>query len=267
VISKKTIPGYAGSILYVDLTSGRMVKEPLDPELLAALIGGYGINNKLAHDLIPLGTDPLSPANRIIIGAGPFAGTFIPGAAKILVTTRFPLNGAFATAAGGGSFALMLKSAGYDHVVITGRARQPVYLRISEAGVELVDAAELWGKDSFDTIDDLRRRYEPCSVVPIGQAGENLVRDSITSVDKAGTLGRGGLPAIMGAKNLKAIVVQQGTAPVNIAHRLTLQKLVNNLHERMIAWPGRRFILDNGVAPAPPDSHETDCLSRLPAGR
>jgi aldehyde:ferredoxin oxidoreductase len=264
VTSKVTIPGYTGSVLYVDLTSGRVVKEPLDPELVAALIGGYGINNKLAYDLVPPGTDPLSPANRIIIGAGPFAGTFVPGAAKVLVTTRFPLNGAFATAAGGGSFALMLKSAGYDHVVITGRAQRPVYLRISEAGVELVDATGLWGKDSFDTIDDLRSRYEPCSVIPVGQAGENLVRDSVTSVDKAGTLGRGGLPAIMGAKNLKAIVVQQGTAPVNIAHRLTLQKLVNSLHERIVAWPGRRFILDNGVAPAPPDIAKLHQMARKP---
>jgi aldehyde:ferredoxin oxidoreductase len=248
-----SIPGYAGNILYVDLTGGEIKKEPLDPDLVMTLIGGYGVNNKLAYDFMSPGTEPLSPANLIIIGAGTFAGTLIPGAAKVLVTTRFPLNGAFATAAGGGSFALMLKSAGYDHVVISGRAQRPVYLRISEGGVELCDAAELCGKDSFNTVDELRSRYEPCSVIPIGQAGEHLVKDSVTSVDKAGTLGRGGLPAIMGSKNLKAIVVRQGAAPVSIAHRLTLQKLVNNLHERVMAWPGRRFILENGVAPTPPD--------------
>jgi len=82
------ITGYAGSILYVNLTNGRIRKEPLDPELVRSLIGGYGVNNKLAYDLMPQGVDPLSPENLIIIGAGPFAGTLVPGAAKVLVVTR-----------------------------------------------------------------------------------------------------------------------------------------------------------------------------------
>ena len=258
------IPGYAGNILYVDLTNGRTRKESLDPDLVRTLIGGYGVNNKLAYDLMPQGVDPLSPENLIIIGAGPFAGTLVPGAAKILVTTRFPINGAFATAAAGGSFALMLKSVGYDHVVISGRARRPVYLRIAERDVELCDATELSGRDSFETIDDLRSRYEPCSVIPIGQAGENLVKISITSVDKAGTLGRGGLPAVMSSKNLKAIVVQQGTVEINIAHRLTLQRLVNNLHERIMRWPSHQSIVDNGLMPAPPDMTELHQKTRRP---
>ncbi len=258
------IPGYAGNILYIDLTRGRTRKEPLDPELVRTLIGGYGINSKLAYNLIPQGVDPLSPENLIIVGAGPFAGTMIPGAAKVLVTTKFPINGAFATAAGGGSFALMLKTVGYDHVVIGGRAQQPVYLRLTEESAELCDATELWGRDSFETIDGLRSCYEPCSVIPTGQAGENLVKNSITSVDKAGTLGRGGLPAVMGSKNLKAIVVQQGTVETNIAHRLTLQKLVNNLHERIMRWPNRQVIQDNGLMPAPQDMAELHQQTRRP---
>ena len=259
-----SIPGYAGSILYVDLTSGTTRREPLDPEMVRTLIGGYGVNNKLAYDLMPQGVAPLSPENLIIIGAGPFAGTLVPGAAKTLATTRFPSNGSFATAAGGGSFAIMLKSAGYDHVVISGQAQQPVYLRIGEEGVALCDATDLWGRDSYDTIDDLRSRYEPCSVIPIGQAGENLVKLSITSVDKAGTLGRGGLPAVMGSKNLKAIVVQQGTAETSIAHRLIFQRLVNNLHERIMRWPGRQLIQDNGLMPAPRDMADLHQKTRRP---
>ena len=251
-----SIPGYAGRILYVDLTTGKTRKEPLDPELAKSLIGGFGINNQLAYDLIPRGVDPLSPENLIIIGAGPFAGTMVPGAAKVVVTTKFPINGALATAAAGGSFALMLKTAGYDHVVISGRAQRPVYLKIAEEDAELCEANDLWGWDNFNTIDELRRRYEPCSVIPIGQAGENLVKISITSVDKAGTLGRGGLPAVMGSKNLKAIVVQLGTVATHVAHPLTLQKLVNNLHERAMKWPGRQFILANGLVAPPPDITE-----------
>jgi aldehyde:ferredoxin oxidoreductase len=258
------IPGYAGRILFVDLTSGNTRKETLDTELIKDLIGGYGINNKLAYDLMPKGVDPLSPENLIIIGAGPFAGTLVPGAAKLLATTRFPINGAFATAAGGGSFAQMLKSAGYDHVVISGRSPRPVYLRIAEDKVDLLDATELWGRDTFETTDYLRRRYEPGSVIPIGQAGENLVKISITAVDKAGTLGRGGLPAVMGAKNLKAIVVQQGDREVNTAHRLNLQKLVNSLHERMMKWPSRQYIIENGLMPTPPEIAELHQKTRQP---
>ncbi|MFC1941793.1 aldehyde ferredoxin oxidoreductase N-terminal domain-containing protein [Chloroflexota bacterium] len=251
-----SIPGYAGSILFVDLTSGKNRVEPLDPGLPEELIGGWGINNRLIYDLMPGGVEPLSPENLIIIGAGPFAGTIIPGAAEVLATTRYPLNGAFASAAGGGSFALMLKSTGYDHVVISGRAENPVYLKIADDDVEICDASELWGRDGFETIDYLRKRHEPCSVIPIGQAGENLVKISITSVDKAGTLGRGGLAAVMGSKKLKAIVVQKGRVETKIAKQLVLQKIVNTMLERIMKWPGRQMLLDNGMTPLPPDIAE-----------
>ena len=247
------IPGYAGSILRIDLTSGSVKKEPLPLELVRRFIGGFGINSKLAYDLIPADAAPLSSENLIIVGAGPFAGTLVPGAGKVLVTTRFPINGAFATASGGGSFALMLKSAGYDHLVISGRAERPVYLKIGNGNVELCDAADLWGTDSFETIDALRTRHEPCSVIPIGQAGENLVKCSISCVDKAGTVGRGGLPAVMASKNLKALVAEQDKAEIRVAHSLRLQRLVNTLLGRITMWPGRQPLVDNGIMPTAPD--------------
>lgn len=258
------IPGYAGNILFVDLSAQSFRKELNDFEAARALIGGYGMNNKLAYDLMRPGVDAFSPENLIVIGTGPFTGTLVPGASKLLVTTKFPLNGAFATAAGGGSFALMLKTSGFDHVVINGRAEKPVYLRISQDGAYFHDAQGLWGKDSFDTIDELRDLYEPCSVIPIGQAGEHLVRISITSDDKAGTLGRGGLAAVMGSKNLKAIVVEQGAHPVKVAHRLEFQKLANAFHERILKWPNREFILKNGLFPAPADMNEFHHKTRQP---
>jgi len=244
------IPGYAGSILYVDLTTGKTGKESLDRRLVTAFIGGFGINNRLAYDLLPPDVDPLSPDNVIILGAGPFAGTIVPGAGKVIVTTRFPLNGAFATAHGGGAFALMLKTCGYDHVVITGKADKPVYLNLMDNDVELCDAADLWGQDSFETVDQLRARYEPCSVIAIGQAGESLVRISVACIDKCGTLGTGGLPAVMGSKNLKAIVASQGTRGIEVAHRLQLQRLVDEMLRRIMSWPGRQSLLENGMMPS-----------------
>jgi aldehyde:ferredoxin oxidoreductase len=251
-------------VLYVNLSDGSSRVEPIDPSLPRDLIGGYGINNKLAYDLMRPGTDPLSPENLIIIGAGPFAGTLVPGSAKVVITTRFPINGAFATAAAGGSFALMLKSVGYDHVIISGRASKPVFLRLTEENPELVEAGELWGMDAYETDDALRRRYEPCSIIPIGPAGENLVRSSVAFVDKAGTIGRGGLPAVMGSKNLKAIVVQLGKVPVRVVDRLTFHRLANSLHDRIMRWPNRQLIQDNGLMPAPSDMAEVHRRTRRP---
>ncbi|MBE0414992.1 MAG: hypothetical protein IBX36_00420 [Dehalococcoidia bacterium] len=241
------IPGYAGSILYVDLTSGQIRKEPLDPEMVRALIGGWGINNRLAYDLIPPDADPLSPENAILIGTGPFSGTIVPGSAELLVTSKFPLNGSFATACGGGNFALMLKTSGYDHVVISGRAEKPVYLKILDDDVELCDAGGLWGRDTFETVDELRERYDPCSVIPIGQAGENLVKVSVTAIDKGGTLGSGGLPAVMGSKRLKAIVAVQGTRGVRVAHRLKLRKVVDEMLDSIMNYRLRPTLIQGGL--------------------
>ena len=240
------IPGYAGNILYVDLTTGKTSQEPLDPELAKRFIGGWGINQWLAYDLIPAQVDPFAPENAIIIGTGPFNSTIIPGAAKMTVTSKFPLNNAFTTSGGGGRFPIMLKSAGYDHVVITGKASKPVYLKISEDKVELCDARGLWGKDQFETTDELRLLHEPCSILPIGQAGENLVKISVSLIDKGGSIGSGGLPAVMGSKNLKALVAVQGNHPIRVANRQRLHKLVDEMLSRITAYHLREEMMKGG---------------------
>ena len=241
------IAGYAGRILFVDLERMRWEEQELPQEYALKFIGGYGINNFLAYKIMPPGLDLLSPGNPLILGAGPFTGTIIPGAAKLVATLKFPLNGAFGTATAGSRFPLMLKTCGYDHLIIKGTAFKPLYLIITDEGVKFEDATELWGKDIFETTDFLLQRYEPCSVLPIGPAGENRVKISVTLVDKGGTLGSGGLPALMGAKNLKAIVVRQGTKPIGIANRAEFLRLVNELHERMMNWAGREAILKGGL--------------------
>lgn len=240
-------PGYAGNILFVDLSDGKIRKEPLDPELARAFIGGGGINQKLAYNLIPPKADPLSPENAIIIGAGPFSGTIVPGSSELSITFKLPLNGGIATSCGGGHFPPMLKFSGYDHVVITGRAPKPVYLKIHDDDVELRDAGDLWGLDGWDTVDALRRRHEPCSIIPIGPAGENLVRISMTFIDKGGTVGYGGLPAVMGSKNLKAMVAVQGTREIRIADRLRLQRAVDQMMERVMSYRLRPTLLEGGT--------------------
>ena len=241
------IPGYAGNILYINLTSGSIRKEPLDAEMAKTYIGGAGINNKLAYDLIPPDVEPLSPQNAIIIGTGPFNGTMIPGCSEVMIIYKSPLNGSFPYSNGGGYFSHFLKSSGYDHLVITGRSDKPVYLKIHDENVELCDASDLWGMDVFDTTDKLRRRHEPCSVIPIGQAGENLVNISVTQIDKGGTVGSGGLCAVMGSKNLKAIVAVPGTKGIAVADPRRLQRLVDEILSRVSNYHLRDEMMQGGA--------------------
>jgi len=241
------LPGYAGNILYINLTSGSIRKEPLDAEMVRTYIGGAGINNKLAYDLIPPDVEPLSPQNAIIIGTGPFNGTIIPGSSQVMTIYKSPLNGSFPHSNGGGNFSHFLKSSGYDHIVITGRSDKPVYLKIHDENVELCDASNLWGTDSFETTDELRRKHQPCSIIPLGQAGENLVNISVAQIDKGGSVGSGGLCAVMGSKNLKAIVAVQGTKGITVADPRRLQRLVNEILERVANYHLRDEMMQGGA--------------------
>ena len=241
------IPGYAGQILYVDLTHGEIRKEALDSDLATDFIGGWGINIRLAYDLIPPEADPLSPENAIIIGAGLFPGTTVPGSTELSITTKLPLSGGIGTGCGGGHFSLMLKTSGYDHLVITGRAPTPVYLKVFNDDVELCDARGLWGRDTYETVDALQTKHQPCSIIPIGPAGENLVKISVTFIDKGGTVGYGGLPAVMGSKNLKAVVACQGDRGIRVADRARLQKGVNRMMERVMSYRMRPVLIEGGT--------------------
>jgi aldehyde:ferredoxin oxidoreductase len=229
--------GYAGGVLYVDLTRGEIRKEALDPALIEKFLGGWGINYKLMWDLLKPGTDPLSPENPIVLGAGPLVGTLAHTGNKIAGTTKFALpateDGRHYVAsgiAGTSRFGAMMKCAGYDHVVITGRAKGPAYLRIDDDNVELCDAGDLWGRtDVYEASEKLTGRHADSGVIAIGPAGENLVRFAMAVADKRRTLGRSGFGTVMGSKNLKAVVVR-GTRGIKIADRKRLLKKVNELY-------------------------------------
>lgn len=236
--------GFAGNILYIDLTSGQSRKETLALELANKYIGGWGINYRLAWDLIKPGVDPLSPDNPIILGVGPGVGTFAPGETQIEVTVKFPLPASedgrcFIGTAFGGSrrFGAMMKSAGYDHIVITGRAKNPVYLKITDDDVELCDAGDLWGKkDVLETNEELLDRHRGYGVIAIGHGGEHLVKFSMAVVEKRSSLGRHGLGAIMGSKNLKAIVIK-GSKGIKVADRIRFTEAVDTLYRQLIPMP------------------------------
>jgi aldehyde:ferredoxin oxidoreductase len=226
-------------ILYVDLTTGMTRTEPISPKLREQFIGGWGINFKIASDLLKPHTDPFSPENPLIFGVGPLVGTSTPGSAKFGVTTKFALPAApdgrnyVATAMSGSlRFSGMLRRAGFDHIVITGRADRPVYLRILDGGAEVCDAGHLWGKkDIYETADALTAQYGNCGTVAIGRAGENRCRFAMAVTDKQNTLGRAGLGAVMGSKNLKAVVCRS-TREIVVANPARHQKLVESLRRQ-----------------------------------
>jgi aldehyde:ferredoxin oxidoreductase len=259
--------GYAGNILYVDLSKGEIEKKPFDLDLAKNYIGGLGASVKLAYDLLRPGTDPLSPENVMVIGVGPMVGTLAPGSSRVCAVTKLPVNHAIGWAgAGGCSFGCMLKNAGYDHVVIRGRSPKPVYLKIFDDDIELRDAEWLWGKGVEQTTEELWKEYgRPTGVIAIGQAGENLVKFSMAFVDKTSTLGRGGLGAVMGSKNLKAIVVK-GTKGVGFSDTKFV-RLCSELLERIKRHPRLREWQELGLLVSFPVLPREVYLERLKRAR
>ncbi|HUY01576.1 MAG TPA: aldehyde ferredoxin oxidoreductase N-terminal domain-containing protein [Candidatus Deferrimicrobium sp.] len=243
--------GYTGNILEVDLTRNKISVQKESLKDLQKFIGGMGMNCRLAIDYIKPGLDPLSPENVIILGAGPLVGTITPGSSRIVGLSKFPASGAIANSCGSMSFGFHLKQSGYDHVVISGRAEDPVYLEICDDQVELCNAIQLWGQDIIETSDYLTKKYGSSGIIAIGQAGENLVKSSLALIDKTATFGRGGLGAIMGSKNLKAILTK-GTKGINIAHPKEFNALYKKIFERIRTYPHR------------PDWHKLGMLRNTP---
>ncbi|MBW1711603.1 MAG: hypothetical protein JRJ59_00435, partial [Deltaproteobacteria bacterium] len=222
--------------------------EELKEEAARKYIGGFGLIAGLANEYLPPECHPYAPENVMIMAAGALGGTNAPGTGKIHLGAKMA-NHRIGAAGGGGNMGFILKHSGYDAVLITGRAAEPVYLKIGPQP-ELVDAGDLWGRDSIETTEELWSRHIGSSVVANGPAGENLVQMSLALVDNVASLGRGGLGAVMGAKKLKAIVACGGDkirifdpARFGEISRRIFEAIVNDpLHERwvnegiMIGW-------------------------------
>ncbi|MBU4564930.1 MAG: hypothetical protein KKE29_09420 [Proteobacteria bacterium] len=250
--------GYQGKYLFVDLSKLEYKVFDLDPSMVEKYLGGMGINLKLMQEYGRPGLDPYSPENPIIIGTGPFVGTSAPAACKTFVTTKYPLNNWIGTAVGGMNFARELKKAGFDHVAIVGQAPKPVYLLIEDGELFFKDAEDLWGhQDIYDTTDTLRERHGiDCSVISIGQAGENLVGMSLCLIDYIASLGKGGLAAVMGSKRLKAIGAK-GSGAIRVADPEGLLEVVTPMAEAMKASPIREKMMTLGSMGAWPHWSET----------
>ncbi len=211
------ILGYAGKILRVNLSSGEITNEPT-LAYAEGWLGGPGIAVKILYDELRSWVTPYDPSNRLIVGAGALVGTTAPGANKMNISTLGPMTGGWASSCSDSYLGGQLKRAGYDSVVIQGRSHSPVYLWISDSSVEIRDASHLWGKTTGETMEAIREDLgEPkLHVLSIGPAGENLVRGACVIQDRGRAFGRGGTGAVMGSKNLKAVVAK-GSRGVRVA--------------------------------------------------
>jgi aldehyde:ferredoxin oxidoreductase len=209
---------FVGRILSVDLTSGRVTRWTLGEEATTAYIGGRGLGARLLLDELPPDTHPLSAPNVLMFMTGPLTGTPFPGSGKYVVITKSPATGAFLDSYSSGLLAPTLRFAGIDVLLITGRAPVPAYLWIQDNQVEVRAAEDLWGLDAFEAETRLRDRHghEDVGVAIIGPAGENLVKLASIGSDYYRHAGRGGCGAVMGSKNLKAVVVR-GTGALTLA--------------------------------------------------
>ena len=220
--------GYAGKLLWVDLTSGTITTTPLDEGTAMAFLGGSGLGAKIIRERLAAIRGPLDPTNPLCFLPGLLCGTAVPGSNRTTVCALSPATNAWGEARAGGAWAPMLKYAGYDGAVFTGKAAQPVYVWIENAHVEIRPADHLWGKGFFETDERLlAETHGEAIVAGIGQAGERLSRMACVMFEGryARSAGRTGMGAVMGSKNLKAVVVR-GTGGIEVADRKGLMRRV-----------------------------------------
>jgi aldehyde:ferredoxin oxidoreductase len=226
---------YAGKILHVNLTTGETKTEPLSEEMAKSYIGGIGLGIRLLMDNSKPGTDPFDPDNPLIYCTGPLSGTMGPTAGNgYAVVSKSPATGGVGEAKAHGFFGPDLKRAGYDAVIITGKAPKLSYLWIDDDKVEIRDAEHLKGASPNDTDHKIRDELGDfyIRVSAIGEAGEKLCRFACIINDEFRAIGRTGMGAVMGSKNLKAVAVR-GTHDVNVANLDGFKEFIKMIHEHM----------------------------------
>ena len=210
--------GYTGKIGVVDLTQNKTSTIETEEDLIKLYLGGRGFVMKFLFDLIPDGADPLGEENVLVFASGPLNGTLSPTGGRWMVGAKSPATRILVSGNGGGMWGAEIKWAGFDALVIKGRAKEPCYLMVSNDTIEILPARDLWGKDTWETEEIIQAHHSDpqIRVMSIGIAGENQVPMASVFSEKVHHGGRGGTGAVMGSKNLKAVAVR-GTKGVDIA--------------------------------------------------
>ncbi|MCK5038529.1 MAG: aldehyde ferredoxin oxidoreductase family protein [Thermoplasmata archaeon] len=227
---------YQNKYLEIDLGTGTVRTGEPDISLFEKFVGGKGLGLALLskHKIV----EPFDPANPLIFLTGPLTGTSMTTSNRSCLVTRSPLTGGFLDSHAGGKYGTAIKGAGYDYIIIKGKANSPVYIHVSPEGIEILDAGNLWGKGCFETEDEIKKVYPDSQIASIGPGGENLVKFACISTDKSRQFGRGGAGAVMGSKNLKALVIE-GKEPTNYHDPAKFRELSKALTKDVLNNPGR----------------------------
>ena len=233
--------GWNGYFLNVNLSKKKSVTQSYDADFASSFLGGRGFAAKILWDTLPAGTDPLSPDNKLILAVGPLTGFPLPNSGKLVVASKSPLTGGYGDGNVGTFAAVHMRKVGYDATVIEGRAEKPVVLHVKDEQVEFIDAEDLWGLNSFEAESRLRKTYgRAAGIVSIGPAGENLVKFACVVAQEGRAGGRPGMGAVMGSKNLKAVVFE-GSGELPAAYPKELKETGIAGYRAVLAKPDFAF--------------------------
>ena len=228
------VNSYAGKILRINLSKKNgILKEALNINFAKKFLGGKGFGAKLLYDILRPNTDPFGPDNPVIYCTGPITATMAP-CNRYCIVTKSPLTGTFSDSYAGGHFGQELKYAGYDVVIISGKAKKPVYIWIDDEDIHIKPADHLWGLDTYEVYKVLKKEVgdETAKISCIGPAGERKVRFALVDSEYHRQAGRCGTGAVMGSKNLKAIVAR-GTNDISVAHPKAFEEAIQKAYEEV----------------------------------
>ncbi|MDI6762324.1 MAG: aldehyde ferredoxin oxidoreductase family protein [Thermodesulfobacteriota bacterium] len=231
--------GRMGTMVYIDLTERRVKKEPLPNYLYEDYLGGAGVNARLLYENIPPEMDSLDPSAVVILGVGPLVGTIVPSSGRIEITAKSPVTGIFGDSNAGGDFGPELKFAGYDHLVIRGKAKEPVYLWIDNDQIEIRDARPLWGKSTWEADELLKKIHgdRELKTALIGPAAENGILYGTVIINRYRACGKTGMGTVFASKNLKGIAVT-GSKDVKINDPEASEEIVEKMMKAIKSHPG-----------------------------
>ncbi|MCI7303099.1 MAG: aldehyde ferredoxin oxidoreductase family protein [Clostridiales Family XIII bacterium] len=243
----KTMLGYQNKVLRIDLTKKGVSFEPLRMDFARKYVGSKGLAIRYMYEELAPGIDPLGPENKLFLTTGPLTGTPVPCSGKLSVAAKSPATGTMNDCSIGGHVGIRLKFAGYDMVIFEGKLDKPGYVLIDDGKIRFMDASDLWGLGSHEAESILSKKYgTEYSIMSIGPAGENLNIMSCINSDYYRQAGRGGIGAVMGSKNMKAIVIR-GTGGVKVNDiENTTKRIVELLHENVVT-EDNDFIYHDGT--------------------
>ena len=240
--------GWTGQILRIDLSKQKTSTWKYPEDWAVKFLGGRGLAARILWEFLPRGADPLSPSNLLVLATGPLTGTSFVNSGKLVVAAKSPLTNGYGDGNIGSWAAVQLKRAGYDAVIIEGRAAKPSYIYIENGNVEILPADDIWGLDTWRAEKKLRERHGSSNIglLLIGPAGENLVRYATIISQEGRAGGRPGIGAVMGSKKLKAIVVR-GTREVKVKEPSRLRNLFSKAASDLKSNPQYSFWLRQGT--------------------